>query len=227
VDPPDPPGPPVPVVADERGDDVLVAAHLAGDATAFPTLYRRHRDRAFRTCAGVLHDRAAAADVTQDVFIKLIDKLDRFDGRAAFPTWLHRVLVNACRDHVRRRRPEPVGGDEELAEVAAAASVSDTTTRDVTGDVDRRLDITAALAALPEDQRDVVVLHDVSGYHHDEIAAILDIPEGTVKSRLSRARRKLAAHLGAVHDSGAAGNGTASADRPITHDPDRHQEQHP
>lgn len=211
-----PTAPPDPVNAEHRSDDELVAAHLAGDSSAFPALYRRHRDRAFRTCAGVLSDRAAAADVTQDVFVKLIDRLDRFDGHAAFTTWLHRVLVNACSDHIRRRRPDPVGDAVDLA-----ATVGDDDVTDRTDDVDRRIDLRAALAALPEDQRTVVVLHDVSGYRHDEIAAILDVPDGTVKSRLSRARRKLAAHLGAAHAPQAAGNETPPDDRPIREEEDR------
>lgn len=199
--------------ADDRSDAALVAAHLDGDATAFPVLYVRHRDRAFRTCAGIVIDRAAAADVTQDVFVKLIDRLDRFDGRAAFTTWLHRVLVNACHDHLRTRRPVPVGDGSDVADIGSDIAIEDHAVA-----TERRLDVRAALASLPEDQRTVVVLHDVSGYRYDEIAAILEIPDGTVKSRLSRARRRLTDVLRQDEEAGGTGNETTRDDRHTAED---------
>lgn len=168
---------------DRRPDAELVAAFLDGDRGAYAALYRRHRDRVFALCLRFLRDREAALDRTQDVFLRLMSRLDRFDGRAAFTTWLHRVTVNACYDELRRRRPDPV----DPATVAEAA--------DRPGlDTDRAeaLDVRDALQALPFDQRAVVVLHDLTAHSYEEVAEICGVPVGTVKSRLARGRLRLA-----------------------------------
>lgn len=170
---------------DSRSDTELVAGYLSGERSAYECLYRRHRDRVFRVCLGVLGDREAALDVTQDVFVRLIGRLDRFDGRAAFTTWLHRVAVNACYDLLRTRRPIPVA---EVPEPGPDPV-------DATSAVDSRADVLAALSTLTEEHRAVVVLHDVEGFQYQEIAAALEVPIGTVKSRLARARLRLAEAL--------------------------------
>lgn len=164
------------------GDDGLVAAAVAGDPQAFAALYRRHRDRVYCVVLGVLGDREAALDVTQDVFVKLMDVLDRFDGRAAFTTWLHRVAVNAAYDMVRKRVPEPVADPYAFAgiEETAASAPED------------GIVIQHALMGLPAEQRAVTVLVDLLGYGYEEAASVLDVPVGTVKSRLARGRIRLA-----------------------------------
>lgn len=184
-------------------DDELVAAAVAGDRDAFASLYSRHRDRVFCVAVGILCDREAALDVTQDVFCKLLGVLNRYDGHAAFTTWLHRVVVNACHDILRRRTavvtddPHTTAGHPEAgaeADVAAA------------------LDVRDALARVPLDQRSVLVLVDMVGFGYEDAAATLAIPVGTVKSRLARGRLRVA-ELMATRESGT-GNTTAGPTRP-------------
>lgn len=167
-------------------DYALVGAYVAGDKEAFATLYSRHRDRVFCVALAMLRDREAALDLTQDVFCRLVRTIGSYDGRSAFPTWLHRVTVNACYDVLRRRNPLPF-----------ADPYSDTSATEPASDLDRSgdMDALAALARLGEDQRAVVVLHDLIGYRYEEVAEILEIAVGTVKSRLARARGRLAEDL--------------------------------
>ncbi len=167
---------------DRRPDHELVAAYLDGDKAAYATLYRRHRDRVFALCLRMMRDREAALDRTQDVFLRLMGRLDRFDGRSAFTTWLHRVTVNACYDDLRRRVPDPV-------DPARAAEHADRPHDDADGAA--ALDVRHALQALPADQRAAVVLHDLVGHSYEEVAGICDVPMGTVKSRLARGRLRL------------------------------------
>lgn len=174
--------------ADDRSDNSLVSAHLDGEPTAFEALYRRHRDRVYCLCLGVTTDRELAADITQDIFVKLHGRLGSFHGTAAFTTWLHRVTVNACYDALRRPK-------------ASSMAPWDETSPDAFGDpsvplephvtADARLTIAAALRCLPVEQRFVIVLHDLYDYQYHEIADLLDVPIGTVKSRLARGRMRL------------------------------------
>lgn len=164
-------------------DKALVAAAAGGDSDAFAALYRRHRDRVFRVAAGIMCDREAALDVTQDVFCKLVGVLGRYDGRAAFTTWLHRVTVNACYD-VLRRRTAIATADPHLASGRPESTPE--------ADTAAAVDVRAALALLPLDQRSVVVLVDMVGFTYADVADALDVAVGTVKSRLARGRLRLA-----------------------------------
>jgi RNA polymerase sigma-70 factor (ECF subfamily) len=182
---------------EEASDRDLVAAHLAGDGgAAYTVLYRRHRDRVFAVCLGLTGDQDRAADVTQEVFVRLVTRLGSFDGRAAFTTWLHRVTVNACYDDLRRHRPIPVEDPSAEGDRSGVAPP----------DVAARLDLLAALQSLGEDQRTAVVLHDVEGFEYHEIAEVTGVPIGTVKSRIARGRLRLASILG-------PGNTEAGPDR--------------
>lgn len=193
----------MPSEPDGRTDVELAEAHEAGDPGAFAELYRRHRDRVFRLALTVTCDRELAADVTQDVFLKLHTRLGSFEGRAKFTTWLHRVALNACHDQLRRRRPDP------LPEEAEAALADD----ERTGEVTDRITLLSALSLLPEEFRTVVVLHDLYDHRYEEISELLGIPMGTVKSRLARGRLRLSESLG--HESG-----TGSDDAPLGNNPD-------
>lgn len=169
-------------------DGELVTAYTSGDRSAFEALYRRHRDRVFGIALGVLTDRDAALDVTQDVFVRLVSRLDDFEGRAEFTTWLHRVVVNACYDSMRRSRAQPT---DNVVEIADAAEPGASGTEHV-----ERVDVVRALAGIDADQRVVVVLADLVGYRYREIAEMLDLPLGTVQSRLARGRAAVASRLG-------------------------------
>jgi RNA polymerase sigma-70 factor (ECF subfamily) len=171
-------------------DAELVARYLAGDTSAFDSLMRFHQDRIFGICLRVLRDREAALDATQETFITVFRKADRFAGRSAFSTWLYRVTVNTCHDSIRRSRrqatePLPEGndpGDPRAGDDILAA--------------DLRPTVETALASLPEEFRVAVILSDLEGLSLQMVADALDVPLGTVKSRVFRGRRLLAGLLG-------------------------------
>ncbi len=166
-------------------DAALLRAHAAGDRDAFAELVRRHRDRLWAVALRTLGDREDAADALQEALISAYRSAHRFRGDAAVTTWLHRIVVNACLDRVRRRAARPTVPlvDTEPSPVAPV-------------DSDTALDVRAALARLPVEQRAALVLVDVQGYSVAEAAVILDVAEGTVKSRCARGRARLAALLG-------------------------------
>lgn len=177
---------------DDRDDRALLAAHLAGDRTAFGVLAARHRDRlyavALRTLGGPGGDaREEAADAVQDALLSAFRHAATFRGDAQVTTWLHRVIVNACLDRLRRRAARPT---VPLPEQEPAAPDDRIAERETT------LDVRAALAALPVDQRAALVLVDLAGLPVEEAARVLGVPVGTVKSRCSRGRARLAVQLG-------------------------------
>jgi RNA polymerase sigma-70 factor (ECF subfamily) len=171
-------------------DAALVERYLRGEVGAFDELMRAHEDRVFGICLRMLRDRDAALDATQETFITVFRKADRFAGRAAFSTWLYRVAVNTCYDQSRRHKrhraePLPEGNDPV-----------DTSAADEFGAVDVRQDIQEAVAELPPEYRAAVVLADLEGLSMQQVADALSVPVGTVKSRVFRGRKILAAALG-------------------------------
>lgn len=182
----------------DSGDDdaALVRAAQSGDRGALDTLLRRHHDRVFALCRRMTGNEADARDATQEALIAIVRGLPRFDGRAAFTTWIYRIATNACIDELRRHRRRPVPAPELPAQVgdgpweAERASV--------------RIDVDRALQTLAPDYRVAVVLRDVAGMDYAEIAAVLDIPPGTVRSRIARGRAALARELGG--NQGAPGD---------------------
>jgi RNA polymerase sigma-70 factor (ECF subfamily) len=169
-------------------DRALVAAHVAGDPQAFTTLVHRHRDRLWAVALRTLGDREEAADALQDALLSAYRSAGSYRGEARVTTWLHRVVVNACLDRVRRNKARPTVPLPEDNDPADP--------RDPLGDRETALEIEAALAALPEEQRAALVLVDVHGMPVDDVAHVLGIPVGTVKSRCSRGRARLAVSLG-------------------------------
>lgn len=165
-------------------DEDLLRQAAAGDQSAFSALVRRHEDRVFGIAIRITGDRADALDATQDTFVSVFRQAGSFRAEAAFTTWLYRVAVNACRDLLRRRRrlPEPT---DELPERARPGIG----TEEVVG---LRLDLARALAQLPDEYRDAVLMHDLGALPYEEIAQITGVALGTVKSRISRGRRRLA-----------------------------------
>jgi len=171
-------------------DAALVARYLAGEMEAFEELMAAHEDRVFAVCLRMLHDREAALDATQDTFITVFRKADRFAGRSAFSTWLYRVAVNTCYDQVRRSRRHRADPLPEANDPADASA------QDPFDSAELRPDLEAALAALPDEFRAAVVLSDLQGLALQTVAEILEVPVGTVKSRVFRGRRLLAESLG-------------------------------
>jgi RNA polymerase sigma-70 factor (ECF subfamily) len=173
-------------------DAALLRRHVEGDRDAFGELFRRHRGRLWAVAVRTLADPEDAAEALQDAMIKAYQAAGSFRGTAAVTTWLHRIVVNACLDRIRAagRRPTVPLPEEDVAPAPASA--------DPAGDPQQaalRLSVHRALAELPFDQRAVLVYIDMLGYPVEEVAAILDVRPGTVKSRASRARRRLAARL--------------------------------
>ena len=203
-------------------DADLLRAHVAGDAHAFAELVRRHRDRLWAVALRTVGDREEAADAVQDALLAAHRNAARFRGDSAVTTWLHRIVVNACLDRIRRRQahptvPLPDGGhaDGDTGGVEPAAPVQDH---------DTALVVRAALAALPPDQRAALVLVDVQGYPVAEAAAILGVAEGTVKSRCARGRARMAVALGHLKPAGhsrSAGHSASAGHSPSAGD-DRH-----
>lgn len=182
-----------------------MAAAQGGDPAAMEALLRRHHERIWAVCRRLAGNDADAADATQEAMLHIVRRIGTFDGRSRFTTWAHRVATNACLDELRRRRRRP---SDRLPEDDSddGRTTADTSPR-IDDQVSDRLAIDAALASLPEEFRVPIVLRDVGGHDYAEIAAILDIPPGTVRSRIARGRARLAELLG---------NRGASADRPST-----------
>lgn len=181
--------------------DVELAARAArGDADAFAELVERHGPAARRLALAVLRDPADADDAAQEGFLAAWRFLDRYDPSRAFRPWLMRIVLNAARDLRRRRaarEADPLPSDA----VAASESPERAAERGLLRDR-----LARALARLPERQRIAVVMFDAEGYSHAEIAALLDVPEGTVRSDVFHARRALRAALdGPPHAAGGAG----------------------
>jgi RNA polymerase sigma-70 factor (ECF subfamily) len=212
---------------DATDDRALLRAHLAGDPDAFGTLFARHRDRLWAVALRTTGDPEEAADALQEALIAAFRRADSYRGDAAVTTWLHRIVVNACLDRLRRRKvrradPLPDGLDQRRtgsagpgpslapgAEVGPAAAVVDPA--EVALDGERRAAVLAALETLPLDQRAALVLVDMEGYSVQETAAILDCAPGTVKSRCSRGRARLLPLLVEHRPSGDGTDGTGGS----------------
>jgi RNA polymerase sigma-70 factor (ECF subfamily) len=153
-----------------------------GDERAFETLYHEHAGRVYALCLRLAGDSSAARELTQDVFVRAWEKLDTFRGESAFSSWLHRLALNVVMMSFRTdsRRREVLLDDPELPETAAPRR-----------DPEERLDLEKLIASLPTGARTVLVLHDIEGYEHREIARMLGIAEGTSKAHLFRGRRLL------------------------------------
>jgi RNA polymerase sigma-70 factor (ECF subfamily) len=172
-------------------DAALVRAAQAGDRRALERLLELHHDRVYAVCRRMAGNDADARDATQEALLAIVRGLPKFDGRAALGTWVYRVATNACLDELRRRsrRPDPVDHRERVEARTAGTPGHDQQLVD-------RLAIDEALAALPDEFRAAVVLRDVGGLDYAEIAEVLAIPPGTVRSRIARGRAALARHLG-------------------------------
>jgi RNA polymerase sigma-70 factor (ECF subfamily) len=174
----------------ERDDVALLRAHVAGDREAFGEVVRRHQDRLWAVALRTLGDREEAADALQDALLSAYRGAERFRGDSAVTTWLHRIVVNACLDRLRRRQARPT---VPLPDAESAAFVARTASRP---DLDTAMVVQAALAQLPAEQRVALVLLDMQGHSVAEIAGLLGVAEGTVKSRCARGRARLAVILG-------------------------------
>ena len=189
-------------------DATLLRRHAEGDPEAFDELVRRHRDRLWAVALRTLGDREEAADALQDALLSAFRAAGSYRGDAQVTTWLHRIVVNACIDRTRRRAARPTVPLDE-----ATRAVPDP--RDATAELDDRDELLAALAELPAEQAAAIVLVDVEGHSVEQAALILEVAEGTVKSRCSRGRARLALRLGHLRPGR-----NPSPDQPVQPEPE-------
>ena len=210
---------------DEPSDADLLAAHVAGDGDAFGVLFGRHRDRLWAVALRTMGNREDAADGLQDGLVAAYRRAGTFRGDAAVTTWLHRVVVNACLDRLRAakvRRTEALPDDlDERGDRGSLRSATDETAdpADHAGRTEQRELVLAALRTLPTEQRAALVLVDMEGYPVAEAAQILDCAVGTVKSRCSRGRARLAELLAPILDADEGDPHDTPARNPVTSAP--------
>jgi len=176
----------------EPSDASLLRRHADGDPDAFGALFKRHSARLWAVALRITCDPDDAADALQDAMISAFRRAGDFRGESAVTTWLHRIVVNASLDLLRRRSARSVGwsGDPDDLPVPEPRQRTDST-----AGTESRLDVDAALQTLPPPQRAALVLVDMLGYSVADASAILGVSEGTVKSRCARGRTKLLPHL--------------------------------
>ncbi len=181
---------------DEQGpsDAELLRRHIAGDVDAFGELFGRHQDRLWAVAVRTLGDPEEAADALQDAMIAAFRRADGFRGESAVTTWLHRIVVNAALDRMRRRaaRPTTACQDEEALDTLATGGQSP---KDPSDSSDTAIDVRAALQQLAPEQHAALVLVDMLGYPVADAAQVLGVSEGTVKSRAARGRARLRPRL--------------------------------
>lgn len=170
----------------EASDEELVDRFVGGSEEAFTELMRRHEDRIFALALSVCGDRADALEATQETFLTLWRKASMFGGRSRFGTWLYRIGINCANDQLRRRARAPMPTETPPDEPVLAGGPEAAALR---------LDLATALAALPAEYREAVVMHDLGDIPYEEVARLTKTALGTVKSRISRGRRLLALQL--------------------------------
>lgn len=167
-------------------DRILVARFLDGDQRAFDELMSAHEDRVFSVCLRVMRNREAALDALQETFITVFRKAHMYNGESAFSTWLYRVAMNTCYDQLRKKKRRATDSLPDHHDPA------DPTADDPFTSAELRPELHAALDQIPQEFAAAVVLSDIEGLSIAEAAEILDVAEGTVKSRVFRGRRMLA-----------------------------------
>jgi RNA polymerase sigma-70 factor (ECF subfamily) len=214
---------------DELSDAELLRRHAEGDAETFAVLFERHKDRLWAIALRTTGDPDEAADALQDAMISAFRRAGDFRGESAVTTWLHRIVVNAAVDRLRRgNRTVNWSGDEEALEALAAHGGGQAGTgiigtgpagpspgvlaQDPAESIETRLDVDAALQMLPAQQRAALVLVDMLGYPVAEAAEILGVSPGTVKSRCARGRARLLPHLSHLRAKSKGGGNQSQSD---------------
>lgn len=202
---------PVPRAGQEdpaQRDERLLRAHRDGNPHALGELLEAYQDRLYGICMRMLGDREMARDLAQDAMVKIIQGLDRFDGRSRLSTWMIRVTMNACLSELRKLRlrkhaslDAPMrgsGGEEGLGRVAQSLPSEEPETQRRVEEGEDRADVSSALARITPEQRAILILRDMQGLDYKTIGELLDIPGGTVKSRIFRARVALRERLESI-----------------------------
>ena len=188
---------PAPAVAAKGGtyDRELVRRAQADDKEAYEELVRRHQQRVVAVASGILRRHEDVEDIAQQVFVKAYFSLKRFDGRAAFSTWLYRITLNECWDLLRKKKVRPLLYESDLSEEQAQWVASAENSNGAGPDIRQRLEtqqrVERLLAGLDERDRLMLMLKEVQGFSIEEIAEVLELNANTVKVRLFRARRRV------------------------------------
>lgn len=179
------------VVHDLDVDVELVERHRCGDAQAFDEVYARFEEMVYNLAFRLSGNSEEAADLTQEVFLRIFRHLGSFGGRSSLKTWIFRIAINHCRDRLSRWRPltQPLGSDAGEGEIEWPDSARGPEDLAVAADEGRR--VSAGLARLPQAFREAVVLRDIEGLSYEEIADVLGVRIGTVRSRIARGREQL------------------------------------
>jgi len=185
----------LPVTREKRNEEDLVRSAQGGDETAFEELVRRHQQRVCALVSGILRRQEDVEDVAQQVFLKVFLSLKKFDQRAAFSTWLYKITINECWDHLRKRKVRPLVYESDLSEeqvsrldgiVSAERPPESASER---AEVKEFLD--QVLEKVPEEDRQLLILKEMEGFSVQELARILNLNANTVKVRLFRARGRI------------------------------------
>ncbi len=207
---PPPPAPSPSAAPAEYPDRLLLARVKRGDNAAFEMLVKAHQDRVYDFCVRMLGDREEAFDLTQEIFLSIHQHLDQFRQDARLSTWIFRISRNHCLNRLKylkrrgRGRSDEYGETNELAITESAGGPSQPDAH--LERAQARSVVHQAIAQLDEEQRTLVVLRDVEGLSYEEIVEITELPEGTVKSRLHRAREKLVGILERLQVAGGSKN---------------------
>jgi RNA polymerase sigma-70 factor (ECF subfamily) len=195
-------------------EEALLLADLrAGKETAFERLLREHGGRMLAVARRLVRNEEDARDAVQEAFVSAFRSLDRFEGTSRIATWLHRIVVNACLDRIRRRHAHPTVPLPDSGRPDDERSVRGVEPAAPAVDHDTALDVQQALSQLPEEQRSALILIDVQGYPVAEAAVMLGVAEGTIKSRCARGRARLATMLGHLRNPAASSRvGSSRAD---------------
>jgi len=180
-----------------NADLEVAQRHAAGDPSAFEDVYARYSGLVFALCQRLSGDPDRALDLAQEVFLRVDRHLGRFHGRSSLKTWIYRVTVNHCRSALARRRPE-VSLESGLLERGHEPTTSDPGPEQLALGSQLQDRLERALSRIPQPFREAVVLRDIEGLTYDEIAEVLAVPRGTVRSRIARGREALRAALGRV-----------------------------
>ena len=175
----------------EWNDDRLVEKAMNGSARAFETLMEKHEAKMYAVALRMCANREDAQDCLQDAMLRIYKALPSFQGKSSFSTWAYRITMNTCLDELRRKKTRQASSLDSLLDMGWSPADEENTPERHSDQAELRRDISRALQTLPEDMRSAVILRDVQGFSYEEIAEILSVNVGTIKSRISRGREKL------------------------------------
>lgn len=196
-------------MGNKADDQVLVERAQQGDKRAFDLLVLKYQHKIVKLIMRYVRDPAEALDVSQEAFIKTYRALPKFRGDSAFYTWLYRIAINTAKNHLVAMKRRPVDFEVDLQDPDAYdihARLQDTDTPDRIAERDElRATVEAAIAALPDELREAIVLREIEGLSYEEIARAMDCPVGTVRSRIFRAREAIDGRIGPLIRGNEAG----------------------